>query len=252
MGKAPVVDEKPVLEGAPDWVVTFGDLMSLLLCFFVLLLSFSETDKAVYKEIAGSMSEAFGVQRKKKVLDSPQGTTIIAKNFDQMIVAPFKREELIAMQLEEKIGEELKKNQNLDFKSLKDLIKVDVGKDKVTIRLMGESAFASGKADVRSEMVTILKKIASVLITSKGDIIVEGHTDNVPIKGGQYKSNLILSMARAASVADILINRASVPAKKISTMGFGEYRPRESNKTTEGRKNNRRVEITLQLNRRNR
>ena len=56
--------ETEVSEGAPAWVVTFGDLMSLLLCFFVLLLSFSEMDRAVYKQVAGSLREAFGVQRK--------------------------------------------------------------------------------------------------------------------------------------------------------------------------------------------
>ncbi|MBL0701305.1 MAG: OmpA family protein [Desulfosarcina sp.] len=242
------VPEKPVEEGAPDWVVTFGDLMSLLLCFFVLLLSFSETDKAVYKEVAGSMANAFGVQRKERVMDSPMGMKIIAKDFNQHIFSPFQREEVIATQLKEEIGEELKDGHHADINEIKDLIKVETGDNSVTIRMMGESTFDSGKAYVRPEIVKMLQKIASVLKKTEGDIIIAGHTDNVPIKrGGLYKSNLALSMARAASVVEILLNQAHVQPKRISTMGFGEYRPMESNDSPEGRKRNRRVEITLQL-----
>lgn len=241
------VPEKPVKEGAPAWVVTFGDLMSLLLCFFVLLLSFSETDKAVYKEVAGSMANAFGVQRKERVMDNPMGMKIIARDFDQQVFSPFKREEVIAAQLKEEIGEELKRGYHTDIQDIKDLIRVETGENSVTIRMMGESTFDSGKAYVRPEIVKMLQKIASVLKKTEGDIIIAGYTDNVPIKRGPYKSNLALSMARSASVAEILLNQAHVQPERISTMCFGEYRPRESNDTPEGRKRNRRVEITLQL-----
>ncbi len=247
MGSDPNIPEQPVEEGAPDWVVTFGDLMSLLLCFFVLLLSFSETDKAVYKEVAGSMAKAFGVQRKERVMESPMGMKIIAKDFNQHIFSPFQREEVIATQLKEEIGEELKRGYHTDIQDIKDLIKVETGENSVTIRMMGESTFDSGKAYVRPEIVKMLQKIASVLKKTEGDIIIAGHTDNVPIKSGPYKSNLALSMARAASVAEILLNQAHVQPERISTMGFGEYRPRESNDIPEGRKRNRRVEITLKL-----
>ncbi len=77
-GKGPLPDDKP---GAPAWVMTFADLMSLLMCFFVLLLSFSEMDAAKYKQVAGSMKFAFGVQREVKTLESPKGVSIIAKEF---------------------------------------------------------------------------------------------------------------------------------------------------------------------------
>ncbi len=242
------IPEKPVEEGAPDWVVTFGDLMSLLLCFFVLLLSFSETDKALYKEVAGSMAQAFGVQRKERVMDSPMGMKIIARDFDQQVFSPFQREEVIATQLREEIGEELKKGYDGDIKDIEDLIKVETKEGRVTISMMGESTFDSGKAFVRPEMVKMLQKIASILKHTQGDIIIAGHTDNVPIKrGGLYKSNLALSMARAASVAEILLNRTKLNPSRISTMGFGKYRPIASNDTPEGREKNRRVEITLQV-----
>lgn len=247
MGSDPNIPEEPVEEGAPDWVVTFGDLMSLLLCFFVLLLSFSETDKALYKEVAGSMSEAFGVQRTDRVLDSPMGMKIIARDFDQQVFVTFEREAVIATQLKEEIDKELKKDYHSDVQDIENLIQVETGENSVTIRMMGESTFGSGKAYVRPEIVTMIKKIASVLKKTEGDIIIAGHTDNVPIKRGPYKSNLALSMARAASVAEILLNLSHVKPERISTMGFGEYRPKESNDNPEGRKRNRRVEITLKL-----
>ena len=77
---------KEIEEGAPLWVVTFGDLMSLLMCFFVLLLSFSEMDRKKYKIVSGSMKNAFGIQRKKPVFESPKGQKMISREFDQAIV----------------------------------------------------------------------------------------------------------------------------------------------------------------------
>lgn len=240
------INGKKIEEGAPKWVVTFGDLMSLLLCFFVLLLSFSETDKAIYKEIAGSMAKAFGVQKRKKVLDSPMGQKIIAKDFDQKIVPTFQREEVIATQIKEEIGEALKSGRDKSS-NIKDLIKVDANKGKVTIKMMGESTFDSGNAVIKPEMIAVLKKIASVLKKNKGDITIAGHTDNVPIKNDVFKSNLILSMARAAAVADFLIYKMSVKPDRISTTGYGEFRPVATNLTEKGRQKNRRVEIILKV-----
>ena len=233
MAEEPLNNET-VEEGAPKWVVTFGDLMSLLLCFFVLLLSFSETDKATYKEVAGSMSEAFGIQRKVIVFDSPKGEKIIAKNFDQ---------EAISIEISKKFKKEI---ENLFLEKNK-LIQVEINKRKVSVRLMGETTFDSGKADIKEQMIPLLKKIGSILKETKGDIIIAGHTDNVPVKGGQYKSNLRLSAARAASVAEFLIGKASVDPWRISTMGFGKHRPLHPNNTLEGRQKNRRVEITIDV-----
>ncbi|MBT8374349.1 MAG: hypothetical protein KJN80_05515 [Deltaproteobacteria bacterium] len=102
--------EIEVGEGAPAWVVTFGDLMSLLLCFFVLLLSFSEMDKAVYKQVAGSLKQAFGVQRKVKTMEPAKGIKMIAKDFDQELIATKRAEEFVEMQKKRTIGEELKKS----------------------------------------------------------------------------------------------------------------------------------------------
>jgi chemotaxis protein MotB len=238
--------QNPILEeGAPAWVVTFGDLMSLLLCFFVLLLSFSEMDKAKYKEVSGSLAKAFGVQRKMKAFEAPKGIKMISRDFDQELIPARPREEFIAMQQREKIGIALKKEVETRFRNLQDLIQVEVGEKEVTIRLMGETTFDSGKADIKTQMVPLLLKIGSVLADGKGEVIIAGHTDNVPVHGGPYGSNLKLSIARAATVAEFLLAKSAIPASRVSTMGFGKYRPIASNDTDEGRKHNRRVEIIL-------
>jgi chemotaxis protein MotB len=238
--------QNPILEeGAPAWVVTFGDLMSLLLCFFVLLLSFSEMDKAKYKEVSGSLAKAFGVQRKIKAFEAPKGIKMVSRDFDQELIPARPREEFIAMQQREKIGIALKKEVETRFRDLQDLIQVEVGEKEVTIRLMGETTFDSGKADIKAQMVPLLLKIGSVLADGKGEVIIAGHTDNVPVYGGPYGSNLKLSIARAATVAEFLLAKSAIPASRVSTMGFGKYRPIDSNDSDEGRKRNRRVEIIL-------
>jgi len=238
--------EVEVSEGAPAWVVTFGDLMSLLLCFFVLLLSFSEMDKAIYKQVAGSLKQAFGVQRKVKTMDPAKGIKMISKDFDQELIATQRREEFVKTQEKKTIGEELKKAVGTLSQDMKNLIQVEVGDKEITVRLMGETTFDSGKADIKQQMKPLLRKIGSVLKKTKGDITVTGHTDNVPLRSSWiYKSNLELSIARASSVAEFLLHKENIKPSRIAAMGYGEYRPQESNSTTEGKRKNRRVEIIL-------
>jgi len=241
-----VVFESPAEDkGAPRWVVTFGDLMSLLLCFFVLLLSFSEMDRQKYKMVAGSMAKAFGIQRETKANDSPKGATMVSLSFDQDLVPQHKREEYIALQAMEALGEELKKALEGKLKGLEDKVEIEVNGNQTMIRLQGGATFDSGRARIKPSMVPILEEIGRRLKTTDGDIIVAGHTDNVPIYGGRFESNLKLSIGRAAEVAEFMIDQVGIPPERISTMGFGKYRPAYTNDTEEGREKNRRVEIVL-------
>jgi len=234
-----LIQNNPIVEeGAPAWVVTFGDLMSLLLCFFVLMLSFSEMDRKKYKVVSGSIAHAFGIQKKTPVFDSPKGQKIIAKEFDQAV---------IVNKIQEKLVKPIVVEIETNFKEMKDLIEVDVAGNQVAIRLMGETTFDLGKAEIRPQMLPLLIKIGALLKRTRGEIIIAGHTDNLPLRGGPYKSNLGLSMARAASVADLFLKKASIKPKRISTMGFGKHRPLASNDTRQGREKNRRVEIILTM-----
>jgi chemotaxis protein MotB len=240
-----VFESPPEDKGAPRWVVTFGDLMSLLLCFFVLLLSFSEMDRQKYKMVAGSMAKAFGIQREIKANDSPKGATIVSLSFDQDLVPQHKREEYIALQAMEALGEELKKALEGKLKGLEDKVEIEVNGNQTMIRLQGGATFDSGRARIKPSMVPILDEIGRRLKTTDGDIIIAGHTDNVPIYGGRFESNLKLSIGRAAEVAEFMIDQVGIPPERISTMGFGKYRPAYTNDTEDGREKNRRVEIVL-------
>jgi len=231
----PINDEE---EGAPAWVVTFGDLMSLLLCFFVLLLSFSEMDRNKYRVVSGSVKNAFGIQRKKPVFESPKGSKMIAREFDQAI---------ILTKIEEVVKEIVNELDN-EYEELKGFVEVEAEENQVTIRMMGEATFDTGKADLKSNFIPLLFKIGEVLgKKTSGEIIIAGHTDNVPLTGGLFGSNLGLSMARAGSVAEFLLRSSTIDPKRLSTMGFGEYRPLTSNDTAAGRQKNRRVEIIVTM-----
>lgn len=230
-----IVEE--VVEGAPDWIVTFGDLMSLLLCFFVLMLSFSEMDRNKYRIVSGSLKNAFGMQRKKPVFDSPKGQKMVAKEFDQAIV-------LVKIQdVVDPILDELED----EFQEFKGFVDVSVEEDQVTIRMLGEATFDTGQAQLKKDFMPLLLKIGEVLSKTEGEVIIAGHTDNVPVSGGPYKSNLGLSMARAGSVAEYLLKSTAIKPQRLSTMGFGEYRPLASNDSEEGRQKNRRVEIIVSM-----
>ena len=231
-----VQSNEVVEEGAPAWVVTFGDLMSLLLCFFVLLLSFSEMDRKKYKMVSGSMANAFGIQKKTPVFESPQGNKIIAKDFDHAI---------IVTKMEDQIAKPLVVEIQNNYKEWEDLIQIEIDPGKVTIRLLGETSFDTGKADIRPKMKPLLLKIGAMLDKNKGDIIVAGHTDNVPLNGGPFRSNLGLSLARSAAVAEFFMESIGIVPDRISTMGYGENQPIAANATPDGRQQNRRVEIIM-------
>lgn len=117
----------------------------------------------------------------------------------------------------------------------------------LVITMANDILFDSGKAKLKKDAHSMLRKIASVLneTVPDRDVGVEGHTDNVPIKHSGWKSNWELSTARATSVLHYLIDECSVAPQRLSAIGYGEYRPVESNDTLAGRAKNRRVEIII-------
>ena len=229
----PPADEE---KGAPMWVVTFGDLMSLLLCFFVLMLSFSEMDRKKYRVISGSMKNAFGIQRKMPKFESPKGVRMIAKEFDQAIVLP---------EIKEYAESGLKREIDEAFPKIPDAVEIEENGSQITIRMLGEASFDTGRADLHPQFIPLLNRIGQLLEKTSGEIVIAGHTDNVPVQGGRYRTNMGLSAARATAIAEYLLTRTKIDPKRISTMGCGEHRPLMPNVTTEARRRNRRVEIIL-------
>lgn len=123
-------------------------------------------------------------------------------------------------------------------------LKVQDDVDKVTIEMSEKILFASGSAQLNSEAGATLNSLAESLNKVEGDVIVQGHSDNVPVRGGRFDSNWQLSAARAFSVIEKLTEKG-VPEKRLAAWGFGENRPLVGNETAENRAQNRRIEIVV-------
>jgi chemotaxis protein MotB len=259
-------EEKP---GIPAWVVTFADLMSLLMCFFVLLLSFSEIDAQKFKQIAGELSKAFGVQREVPVLEIPQGTSPIFDKFSPGPPEPTVLEQVKqtttteepeletlkspeAKAIAEAVQEQMDERVDRILEVLEPAIaegRISVTQDqtRIIIRIEEKGSFGSASANVTYDFEGLLLDMAPILADMPGNIAIEGHTDDLPINTSQFASNWNLSAARAAAVANVLLARGQLKADRISVTGMADTQPLVPNTSAANRARNRRVEIILDL-----
>lgn len=262
--------------GAPTWMVTFGDMMSLLLTFFVLLFTYSTMDAEKYKALAGSLKSAFGSSLVSKLSGMVEVGGLATRDTPTtMLIPPAEQKDepglpdkgekptikLEIDKVDEKVIEETYKAVQKsraetlegDLRSAIEAnmqgarIEVERRQGTVLIRFPNEIAFPSGSGDLDDQFGRILTPLIPLLSGTKGDIVVSGHTDNVPINGGGFRSNWDLSAARAASVVHVLVASGLIPLQRITVQGFGESRPLADNDTPEGRARNRRVEITIRV-----
>lgn len=245
--------------GAPAWVMTFADLMSLLMCFFVLLLSFSEMDVLKFKQIAGSMKAAFGVQRQVEAPDIPMGTSIIAQEFSPGKTEPTPVEEVRQVTTEEdvtlesaqekmeQVAEEQAEELRVKMQEEIDegLIEVDSMQDKIIIRIKEKGSFPSGSADLHEEFLPVLERIREQVASTPGTITVAGHTDDIPIRTFRFRSNWELSSSRAVSVLEQLLKQEGIEPENTEVKGLADTQPIVPNDTAENRATNRRVEIII-------
>jgi len=206
------------------WAVTYGDLMSYLMIFFLVLFSFSisKTDKSKsrkYEESLVNIQKAFGGKIDDKRMER-------AKVQEQ----------------EDNVADKIK--QSMANNQMSSLVQIDSNEHRVKLVLTEAVLFDSGKADLKERAKEVLLPIAEELKKLPNDVLVEGHTDNVPIHKGRYATNWELSMARAYSVIQFLEGTGMTP-KKLAGIGYGENRSVAENTTVEGRAKNRRIEISL-------
>lgn len=161
------------------------------------------------------------------------------------------RLEKLQQQKEDEIAGLEKTQKLLEEKLQKEIgdkdVRVEMAERGLSIVFLAEVLFDSGKAEIRSEALGILDKIVAVLKENIGtrNIGIEGHTDNEPIKHSGWKSNWELSTSRATSVLHYLVDQKGVSPEKVAAIGYGEYRPVDTNQTAAGRRQNRRVEIVI-------
>jgi chemotaxis protein MotB len=219
----------------PQWLAAFGDLMSLLLCFFVLLLSMSTMDAKKVQEAIGSLAGALSV------LEGGTKTEISRERQQQ--ATPIETQEETSNRVKTMSKTLVEINEMLKTSGSPE-ITLEEAEDGFIIRLPDGLLFKPGSAVIENQdALLFLKRIALVVqrLPEELHVNARGHTDNVPPdQTSPYKDNWELSTARAVSVAKELIKNAIDP-KKITASGKAEFDPITSNATEEGRAKNRRV-----------
>lgn len=282
-----------VKKGLDEWMGTFSDMMTLLMCFFVMLFAMSNVDEAKFDEVSQSFQQNFSIFKggakaigdgvlvsngvsqlnmldeyinsTGKVADSDTQNTEFKENAQGEMDSKMQElaEELGASK--EEIKELQESIQNLENEKLKlseelterieeslaenflsDQVDVTFDANCVVLTFNGAFLFDSGKADLKTEALPMLNKIGKILSKYADDNIeIEGHTDSVPLNGGRYENNDVLSSYRALAVFDYLKDNASIDPSIMKHSGRGEYEPIADNSTPEGRAKNRRVEIKI-------
>jgi chemotaxis protein MotB len=215
------------------WLITYSDLITLLLAFFIMMYTFSRQDAQKYQEVAEQLRAIFtggasilktgSALHSKAVITLPQpaSTADVEKQLEKEI---------------QRMAEALDPEH-----------KISVFRDErgIVIRIMDRAFFDEGRAQLKETAKTALMKIAPILKASNSPIRIEGHTDNVPISTNEFASNWELSVRRATEVVRHLIEKHDFPPERISASGYAEYRPVAPNDTEQNRALNRRIEIIL-------
>ena len=367
----PEVECPPCKSGAPAWMATFADMATLLMAFFVLLLSFAETEVPKFKQVAGSLKQAFGIEKIVPKVTIPMARSLMAEDFTPAVAersvqdvkeqrSDFVRGDFIEKktedgefsealqsdfemvqealeqelnkgladvrvedgeikvtlieqslgggeaasggsgegaylpqevldavakisdletQLESQVGVHLadkamgnasgasasrpsRSSTNSSGVSKYDRLRADLSAeiaaglaevekdgDKIIVRLASQGSFASGSADLRQTFAPTLTRLGNSLSAYPGSVMVEGHTDNVPVAFSErFKSNWDLSAGRAASIADFLLSGTTLAAGSVQVAGFADTKPIASNESSVGRSRNRRIEVIVDDN----
>ncbi|MCX7856647.1 MAG: flagellar motor protein MotB [Deltaproteobacteria bacterium] len=213
-------------ENVERWLITYADLITLLLAFFIMMYAFSKQDAEKYKEVSRHLKTIFvsgsGIAEKGGLT----GKGVLDEN------------ELLKSEIEKEL-EELKVMQGLN--------QVSVVSDErgIVIRILDRAFFDEGKAELKENAKNAIHKIAPLIKKIPNHIRVEGHTDNLPISNSEFKSNWELSVRRATEVVRYFIEKTGIPPNRFSASGYAEYKPIAGNETPVGRALNRRIEIII-------
>jgi chemotaxis protein MotB len=220
-----------VKENKERWLLTYADLITLLMIFFVVMYALSSVEQKKFQALAGSLRFVFG----------GGGNLIGQYPGSNVIPTPTESEtglDVLLDSVEKHLAEQGPQTGSNTAKDDRGLV----------ITLQEKTTFEPGQADLSGKARSQLLVLAKIINSVDNDIRVEGHTDNVPIRSSQYKSNWQLSSVRAANIVDFLVREGGVAPQRISAAAYAEFHPLADNRTLAGRNKNRRVEIIL-LNR---
>jgi chemotaxis protein MotB len=242
MGKIPHTSGKNNDDDDSDaWLLTYGDLMTQLLCFFVLLMSFSVVSSMKFREVIVSLQEALRgqgvlVSRQAVIDDIPRSRDVVEG------LETSRAEDRKLLELRSAFDKHIKEH------NMSDHVGTEIRKEGLAIILKQREPpvfFDTADARIREEAYPILNQIAQMIAGLSNDIRVEGHTDSRPIGTPQFPSNWELSTMRATNVLRYLHAMTGTAPERLSAAGYGPYRPIASNDTELGMSKNRRVEIVI-------
>ncbi len=235
-------------KGLDEWMGTYGDMVTLLLCFFVLLYAMSTVDVSKFQAVAASFSKMT-----ISIVQSGGSDGIMEMLGNGIIQMPVvKTQSIIDNKKSQQESQKEMKQMSSDFKTyfaennLQDHIEMKVTEDSITLNFKDGILFDVGKANIRQEALSILDMVATELLKfPENAIVIEGHTDSDPISTPLFPSNWHLSSYRAINVGIFFQNDKGIDPSRISTSGMGEFRPVAPNDTPENKAKNRRVEIKI-------
>ncbi|MBI5557110.1 MAG: OmpA family protein [Deltaproteobacteria bacterium] len=249
MAKKAKHEKEPNLE---RWLVSYADFITLLFAVFVMLYAMSRADQQKIEQVSLAIREAFGVAQttsapSMNVIESLDFPRIPAEDAQPPQPDTEIEEDASHPYAEEKEFSDIKQeiSDMLAAKGAQDKINLNVNKRGLVISLKEAGFFDSGRAEIRPASIVLLQEIGNSIMGFANDVRIEGHTDNVPIKGGAFLSNWELSSTRSTTIVHYFIDTLHFPPGRLSVVGYGEYRPVADNKEESGRAKNRRVDIVL-------
>lgn len=219
-------EERP--ENLERWLLTYADLITLLMIFFVLMYTISNINAQKFAQVASSLSAALA-GRSGHLLDNPGPSLIEGQSGEEVRMAE------LAADLEKYVEEA----------GLGGRIRISVEERGVVVSIRDTLLFPKGSADLTPEAREIIRKLGEMIKPLDHYLRIEGHTDNLPIHTAQFPSNWELSAARATNVVQVLVQEVKFPPHRLSTTGYGEYRPLVPNDSEENRAINRRVDLAI-------
>ncbi len=227
-------------KGAPEWMNTYGDMVTLLMCFFVLLFAFSSIDAQKFEAVMKSFQGSAGVLSGGKSLSEAPMV------FDAMPENQTSNNEVIEQNQLENLKEKLE--EYLSENDMESEVTLELESKGLIIRFKDNVLFDPGRATIKPESTAIIDFLGDLLMSEElvnEEIRVEGHTDNVPNISALYPTNWELSTGRATNVVKYFVEVIGMTPMRISAAGYSEYRPIDTNDTAAGRAANRRVDIVV-------
>jgi chemotaxis protein MotB len=212
-------------------MTTYGDMVTLLLCFFILMFAMSTINEQKFLQAALSLGKTLGVLDKN--------VSVIGEMSPAIGTTGISREQIDMIESMEQIAEIFQEE------ALQDVASIEVtGPGEVLIRMGDKVLFSPGESELKPQAIRVLAGIANSIQEKTETVYIEGHTDNVPISTLEFPSNWELSAARALSVLRLL-EEAGIPPEQLAAVGRSQYIPLTSNDTPENRAKNRRVELMI-------